>query len=217
MNTIASSDPLHVLRCGQPVAQAGCMQEHGCSVDYWSFPAPTLWSETKHIGGSEYTSKMAEFEAFVDRAKLKALPFQHVSASDPAGPPSSQFFSMLQLGNAKGSGQSSQNSEKAASSTTDVKQPAQSLLVVSDFPHLHNTDARDRFKQSLAALVSTAQGPTVILVTDSGVLRPCVAPPRCTCCNHRCQLSCVYNTTTSFLFALEHPAGPDAFFLWAVI
>lgn len=147
------------------------LQENACEVNYWSFPAPTLWGETKHIGGAGYTSKMAEFEAFVDRAKLKSLPFTHVS-SDPSGPPCSQIASTLPRGDAKESAQSSQSSQKAGSSTAAVKQ--QSVLVVSDFPHLHNADARARFKESLAALVATSEAPTIILVTDSGAfLFPC--------------------------------------------
>lgn len=133
-------------------------------VDYWSFPAPTLWSETRHIGAGGYTSKMAEFEAFIDRAKLKALPLTQIT--NVAGPSGSQMSSIFQKSGASGCGQSSQSSQKIAAAPAGA--PQSSLLVVSDFPFLHNSDARARFQECLAALVATTGTPTIVLVTESG-------------------------------------------------
>lgn len=115
---------------------------------------------------------MAEFEAFVDRAKLKALPFTQVSSEQP----SSQIAPTLKAGSRE-SMQSSQNSQKAGTSAVAMKQ--QFVLVVSDFPHLHNAEARARFKDSLTALVATTEAPTIILVTDSGT--PLPSPSVCIC------------------------------------
>lgn len=126
----------------------------------WAFPTPTLWSEHRHIGGdSQYTSKMDEFQAMVDDLKFKALTWTSMQSleGDCAMNASECFTEQSCL-------------PKWASAPKDGGQST--ISVISDFPHLHSTEARSRFCDNLEVLVQSARRPTILLVTDSGL--PCM-------------------------------------------
>jgi hypothetical protein len=154
------------------------LQEQGCDVDYWAFPAPTLYTELKHIGSGGYTSKLAEFEAFVDRVKLKSLQWQPVAGSAVVA--SATQLRHTQDAGSRGSSQTlSQPLHRSVAANNQS-----SILVLSDFPHLQSPEAREQFRDMLGVLVRTCEAPTIILVPDSGTSSLGLFTVVALCANH---------------------------------
>jgi hypothetical protein len=143
-----------------PIELCDRVQEHRLTVEQWVMPTPTLWSEHKHLAANDrYQSKMEDFQELVDRAKFTSLSL--VPTSDMAGASSAAL--------APRSG-SSQLAAALHGPPQPTKHAPRSVMLVSDFPHVHNPEARDALCDQLTLLAQTVGTPCIVLVTESGVL-----------------------------------------------
>lgn len=157
------------------------MQERGLAVNTWAVPDPTLWSEHRHTSSefsTPYTSKLGAYESMINRIKFQSLSFRPPTQALQPAASSSKAGSSTQAGSAastqaaRGAFGSQNSFQQVAADGQDKQQPAQpnaQLNVVSDFPHVQSSEARQQMCDVLAMLASSASVPTVILVTESGV------------------------------------------------
>jgi hypothetical protein len=137
-----------------------CMQEHGLTLEQWVTPTPTLWSEHKHLAANDrYQSKMEDFQELINRAKFASLslvPTAGVAGASLA-PPTSR-------------GGTSQTVSVPNGPPQAAKAAPRSVMLVSDFPHVQNPEARDALCDQLTLLAQTVGTPCVVVVTESGVV-----------------------------------------------
>lgn len=161
------------------------VQEKGCSLDQWSIPNATLWSERQHLDNYDlrYASKLDAFQDLVDRSKLSSL---NLTSHSQAQPPAPASHGEARASGALGSVPTSRNASQVSNAATvperhtGAGQAAASgrVLLVSDFPHLNGPEAREKLCNMLALLAQTASAPVVVLVTESGALCR-------TCCTYK--------------------------------
>ncbi|CAK0786199.1 hypothetical protein CVIRNUC_009412 [Coccomyxa viridis] len=130
--------------CGKSAVLQVLAKELGFVPCEWQPPVPTLWHEHRYQsdGGSAYSSKLDDFEAFVARSKLAALQLQ---PSNPQ-PPSQQT---------------------QASQSQPGTQVQRKLTVVDDVPHAGDPVQRRRLTELLVQLARSSRFPVALIVTGS--------------------------------------------------
>lgn len=161
------------------------LQERNIAINSWSVPDPTLWSDFRHTSSAfhiAYTSKLGAYESMIDRIKFDGLNLQSHCKASRGKHSSAGSGTSTQMASAAGTqavrgASCSQNSAQQSQQAGGQGQERLRLNIVADFPHVHSSEARQQMCDVLSMLASTASMPTVILVTDSGVLL-CVAHPQ---------------------------------------
>jgi energy-coupling factor transporter ATP-binding protein EcfA2 len=128
----------------------------------WQTPVPTLWEEHVHLRGvgPAYTSKLDEFDTFLDKAeKFPLVPLVPSLATLSLGSQSSA----PRLNSSKLHSSSSQPS-------VDVRQGK--LVLIDDMPLAAEGDRRQRLCHSLETLARSARFPTVVILSEGEAGQP---------------------------------------------
>ncbi|CAL5226917.1 g9794 [Coccomyxa viridis] len=139
--------------CGKSTALQVLAKELGFVLCEWQPPVPTLWHEHRYQsdGGTAYSSKLDDFEAFVARSKLAALQLQ---------PSRAQHSAAMQQELPSQASQS--QADKHVS-----RQVQQKLTMVDDLPHVGDPEQRRRLTELLVQLARSSRFPIVVIVTGS--------------------------------------------------